>query len=78
MGFADSIAAVSPTRRGSVCFVCSIVEKMVPADRLAFDEANANRNITSPMIVKALRSEGFTVNVGSVSRHRRKECQGLE
>jgi hypothetical protein len=77
MTFAESMAAVSPNRRGGVCVVCLIVEKMTPADKLAFSQACVDERITAPMIVDALRAEGFTVNVSSVRRHRRGECQGF-
>jgi hypothetical protein len=77
MAFSDSLAAVSPARRGGVCVACRIVEKMNPADKLALSAACADERITAPMIVDALRSEGFTVSIGSVRRHRRGECQGF-
>jgi hypothetical protein len=77
MTFAESMAAVIPARRGGVCVTCVIVEKMTSADRAAFDNACADERITAPMIMTALRAEGFSVNVGSVQRHRRHECQGF-
>jgi hypothetical protein len=77
MTFAESMAAVSPAHRGGICVACLIVEKMNKADRSSFNDACADERITAPMIVAALRAEGFMVNVGSVRRHRRGECQGF-
>jgi hypothetical protein len=75
---ADALASVQPTHIGVKCYTCSAVSSMTKEDREVFEEALTRRDITNPMMVRALKAAGYEVSKGSLARHRRGECMPLE
>lgn len=73
----DALAAQVPRNGGSACQVCNVVEGLDKADAAALTEAMTDVRVSATMIVKALDEIGRPVSVGTVRRHRRKECATL-
>lgn len=78
VSLADALAQVTPAHIGVRCYTCVAVQLMDEKDRAVFDEALANRELSNPMIAKALRAAGYEVSRGSLARHRRGECIPLQ
>lgn len=77
MTFKDELAANDYSRPASVpCSVGLWRDKQTPVDQREFDEAIAapRHVVTAVAIHRTMRGMGYLQDVGSVTRHRRKDC----
>lgn len=74
---ADALANQRPRTGGPSCQVCDLQDTLSEADKEALQEAMGNPRITGTMIVRALQDYGADISVGTLRRHRRKECSLL-
>ena len=73
----DALSAQVPRNGGPACQVCEMVKGLDKADAAALAEAMTDLRVSATMIVKALDEIGQPVSVGTMRRHRRKECATL-
>lgn len=75
MPLSDALAAAKPPVR-TQCHVCQIIDRLPVEDRnvlvkaLSIEEGQPEY-LSSPVIARALQSEGYTVGHNSVQRHRK-------
>ena len=69
----EAIEAETNGRRGSVCTVEAIRQKLEPEDLTDFEAAMVS-DIPAAAIARALGTVGIDVKQGALQRHRRGEC----
>lgn len=74
---AESLAKQTPRNGGITCQVCDLIVTLNKDDVNALNEALENPRLTATMIVRALEDYGASIAVGTLRRHRRKECSTL-
>lgn len=74
---ADALAAQHPRHGGGRCTVCDLLPTLATDDRNAFVTAIDDPRMTATMIVRALEDYGVSIPVGTLRRHRRRECSTL-
>lgn len=74
---AEVLAAQAPRNGGAVCVVCETLPILTDQDRAALTEALGNNRMSATMIARALEQYGVNVPVGTLRRHRRRECAAL-
>jgi hypothetical protein len=74
---AEALANQTPRNGGLTCTVCDLIATLNKDDANALNEALDNPRLTATMIVRALEDYGSPIPVGTIRRHRRKECATL-
>ena len=74
---AESLAKQTPRNGGLTCTVCDLLVTLNKDDVKALNEALENPRLTATMITRALEDYGTNIAVGTIRRHRRKECATL-
>lgn len=59
---------------GPRCGVTRISEVLTDEDRQALEAALSNVQLTHAQISRGLRTNGYTVSAGTISRHRAGDC----
>lgn len=71
---AEALAKQQPRYGGGVCTVCELLAELKSEDAAALTEALGNHRMPATLIVRALEDYGRNISVGTLRRHRRKEC----
>ncbi|HEY7822761.1 MAG TPA: hypothetical protein VIG24_08015, partial [Acidimicrobiia bacterium] len=71
---ASLLDQASRSRNSSRCKTCLFVAELPPQDAATLEEAFADPEISTSVIVRALAGYGFSVSVSALYRHRR-ECR---
>ena len=74
---ADALARQAPQYGGGRCAVCDLLSDLPEDDRNAFSDAINNPRMTGTMIVRALEDYGVSIPIGTLRRHRRRDCVTL-
>lgn len=75
MGLADALKAEIDKGHAKRCSICTMIDRMTPADAKALTEAFADRNLSTSAIARALQAEGYDATANNVGRHRRGDCR---
>lgn len=71
---ADALARQNPRHGGLTCTVCELLSELPKEDAAAFTEALDNHRMPATLIARALDEYGRNIAVGTLRRHRRREC----
>lgn len=75
MGFADELAELKIATQGPRCNVAIIQDDMTPSDVAEMEAALADPFIPDSAVLRVLKGRGHeAIKLGSVSRHRRRQC----
>lgn len=74
---ADALAKQKPRYGGSTCSVCDLIATLDKKDADALNDALGDIRMPGTFITRALSEYGVTVSVGTLRRHRRRECATL-
>jgi hypothetical protein len=73
MSLKEAIAKEPPVYNQG-CRVKKILKEMSEEDRKVLNDSLADEEIQTALLVRALKSEGFSISVHSAGRHRRGDC----
>lgn len=73
-GLLEEILANNQGRAGTVCAVKKVLDNMSADDAKDLRGAIDDPLIKATAIYKALKTRGYQISDGTISRHRRKEC----
>jgi hypothetical protein len=71
---ADALEMEAATMIGVRCYTCTLLERMTADDLAVFKNVSANKSVSTPTIVRALKASGYEITAGSLARHRRGDC----
>lgn len=74
---ADALAKQQPRLGGGTCTVCELIATLDKKDADALNEALSDIRMPGTLIARALEEYGANIGVGTLRRHRRRECVTL-
>lgn len=63
--------------RRAWCSVCLMLESLNKDERKAFTDRLADKNVSNTALSRVLKANDISISDGTISRHRRGECQGV-
>jgi hypothetical protein len=63
--------------RRSWCSVCLLITTLSDKEAKAFTDRLADKHVANTALSRVLKANGHDISDGTLSRHRRGECQGV-